>query len=66
MTDYIKSDLIRYYGKTNFLIFLKVYLKNSTVRFQVAFWLCQGKEIVKLIGLILYKINCNRNLTFHI
>ncbi len=37
MTDYIKSDLIRYYGKTNFLIFLKVYLKNSTVRFQVAF-----------------------------
>lgn len=61
MIDYIKSDLMRYYGKTNFITFCKAYLKNKAFRFQVAFRLCHGRGIVKFIGCILYKLDHNRN-----
>lgn len=61
MIDYIKSDLIRYYGKTDIITFFSAYIKNKTFRFQFAFRLCHGKGIVKLIGCILYKLNRNRN-----
>ena len=40
MNDYIKSDLMRYYGKYDILTFITAYLKNRTFRFQYAFRLC--------------------------
>lgn len=62
MIDYIKSDLIRYSGKTTTLSFLKEYVGNRTYRWQVAFRLCHGKGVIKILGVILYKLNRNRNI----
>ena len=61
MIEYIKSDLIRYYGKNDLFTFFVGYLKNRAFRFQVAFRLCQGKGIVKFIGLFLWFINRSKN-----
>lgn len=55
--QYIRSDLFRYKGKTNFLSFLKLYIKSAVFRWQVAFRLCKGKFIVKLLGYLLWTIN---------
>ena len=57
MNDYIKSDLMRYYGKYDRLTFLKAYLTNSTFRFQCAFRLCQSTGIARKFGALLWKIN---------
>ena len=57
MNDYIKSDLMRYYGKYDCFTFFKAYLLNSTFRFQYAFRMYQSKGISKLIGLFLWRIN---------
>lgn len=57
MNDYVKSDLFRYYGKTDIFTFLKAYLRNRTFRFQCAFRLCQSSGSEKLIGLFLWRIN---------
>ncbi len=57
MNEYVKSDLMRYYGKYNVFTFIKAYFKSSTFRFQYALRLCQSKGISKLIGLFLWKIN---------
>ncbi len=54
MNKYIKSDLFRYCGKTDFLSFLKTYIKNSAFRFQCAFRLCQDNGIKKILGFILW------------
>ena len=61
MNEYIKSDLMRYYGGgANKTTFLKAYLCNRTFRFQCAFRMCQCKGFVKLVGLFLWKINRTR------
>ena len=62
MNDYIKSDLMRYYGKTNFITFIKAYFKNRTFRFQYAFRLCNTKGLKKYIGYVLYKTNRTRRI----
>ncbi len=51
--EYIKSYLFRYYGKNNFLTFIKAYLRNKTFRFQCAFRMCNGKGLSKYIGILL-------------
>ena len=40
MDDYIKSDLMRYYGKQDMYTFLYAYFRNRTFRFQCALRLC--------------------------
>lgn len=57
MNRYIKSDLIRYYGKSDVFVFLKAYFRNRTFRFQCAFRLCRAEGIMKIIGLFLWKLN---------
>ena len=57
MKDYIKSDLMRYYGKYDIITFFIAYLRNRTFRFQFAFRLYHGKGLVKLIGFVLWELN---------
>lgn len=54
MNEYIKSDLYRYYGKTGFMRFLKLYLVNCGFRFQVAHRLVNSSGVEKVIGKILW------------
>ena len=62
MNDYVKSDLMRYYGKYDGFTFIKAYLKNRTFRFQYAFRLCQCSGIIKAFGLFLWAGNRTRRL----
>ena len=57
MNDFVKSDLMRYYGKYDMCTFIKAYLNNRTFRFQYAFRLSQCSGVAKLAGLILWKMN---------
>ncbi|MFR8142473.1 MAG: DapH/DapD/GlmU-related protein [Dorea sp.] len=57
MNDYVKSDLMRYYGKYDVITFLKAYFRNSTFRFQYAFRMCHCTGLAKLIGLFLWGVN---------
>lgn len=60
MNKYIKSDLFRYYGKSDFVTFLKAILKNRTFRFQFVFRMCQGKGVLKMLGGALWLLNQSR------
>lgn len=61
LNEFIKSDLYRYYGKTDLNTLLKAYLKNATFRTQVSIRLCQSKSKIEVFfGKILYKINRNK------
>ena len=55
MNEYVKSDLVRYYGKYDSLTFVKAFWGNRTFRFQYGLRLCQDKGVRKVIGFILYK-----------
>lgn len=55
--DYIKSDLMRYYGKCDISMLVYAYLTNSTFRFQFALRLCKSNGINRIAGLILWKMN---------
>lgn len=57
MNEYVKSDLMRYYGKYDILTFFKAYFKNRTFRFQFALRMCQCTGFSRHVGLILWKIN---------
>lgn len=57
MNDYIKSDLHRYYGKHDFITFIKAYFLNRTFRFQYAFRMCQTRGLSRYLGLILWRLN---------
>ena len=57
MNDYVKSDLMRYYGMYDKITFVKTLLFNRTFRFQYTFRLCHEKGIWKLLGLFLWGIN---------
>jgi len=61
MNDYVRSDLMRYYGKYDILTFFKAYLKNKTFRFQYAFRLCHTFGLSKYFGFFLWKINRTRH-----
>lgn len=58
--DYIKSDVMRYYGKCDTLTILKSFRKSPTMRWQISFRMCHGTGIIKLIGKILWKLNRTR------
>lgn len=57
MNDYIKSDLMRYYGKYDTKTFINAYLRDRTFRFQCAFRLCRCTGFAKRVGMVLWKIN---------
>ncbi len=58
MDDYIKSDLMRYYGKQDMYTFLYAYFRNRTFRFQCALRLCHvSGGVMKIIGQLLWIIN---------
>ena len=57
MNDYVKSDLMRYYGKFTKLTFVRAYIFNKTFRFQYALRLSQQSGISKFFGIILWRIN---------
>ncbi len=60
MNEYIKSDLQRYYGKTDHITFVKALLRNRLFRFQCAFRLCNDKGLRKLLGRFMWKLNRTR------
>ncbi len=57
MNDYIKSDLMRYYGKYDIFTFIKAYCTNRIFRFQCAFRLCHCTGLVKIVGRFLWIMN---------
>lgn len=61
MNDFIKSDLIRYYGNCKINTFIRAILRSRTFRFQYALRLCQDKGIKKFCGLILWHFNRTKN-----
>ena len=62
MNDYIKSDLMRYYGRFDTATFCKAYIESSTFRFQCALRLTQSYGLEKIIGLVLWKMNRTKKL----
>ncbi len=58
MNEYVKSDLLRYYGQADNKTFWKAYFENNIFRFQVAFRLAKSEAALeKIIGRILWKLN---------
>lgn len=60
MNGYIKSDLMRYYGKTDALTFLKGLLLNRTFRFQCYLRMYSQKGFSKYLGFLLWKLSPTR------
>ena len=56
-SDYIKSDLMRYYGKYDFGTFVRGYLTNPLIRFQVAHRLCNAESPLRFLGYALWAVN---------
>jgi serine O-acetyltransferase len=61
VNDYIKSDLMRYYGKYDGATFIKAYFKNPTFRFLCAFRLCNCTGLARILGSFLWKMNWTKN-----
>lgn len=59
MNEYIKSDLYRYEGKTNWLMFFNEFFRNDCFRVQVAHRLINNSthRIFYYLGIILYLFN---------
>jgi len=62
MNQYVKSDLFRYYGKCDYITFVKAILRNRTFRFQYAFRMVQSRGISKYWGFFLWVLNRSRKL----
>ena len=60
MNQYVKSDLFRYYGKSDWLTFVKAILRNDAFRFQYAFRMCQCRGVLKYWGGVLWFFNRTR------
>lgn len=54
--ELIKSDLFRYAGTTSSKAFIKTYVKEAGFRFSVAFRLVNAGGVLKLFGIILWKL----------
>lgn len=65
MLEYIKSDLYRYYGKCNLKTFIYGYIKNKCFRFTTYLRMCNGKGIIKYIGLFFWILNRNKSIQIH-
>ena len=59
MNEYIKSDLFRYTGRTDWKAFLYQY-QDKTFRWQVAFRLYNSKGMEHFVGILLWKLNLTR------
>lgn len=58
LSDYIRSDLKRYYNKYDNITLIKALIKNKTFRFQFVFRLCSSSHIIiHYIGLVFWKLN---------
>jgi len=57
MNKYIKSDLMRYYGKYDNVTFIKAFLCDRTFRFQCALRLCRDSGIKRVLGKIMYRFS---------
>lgn len=64
VTDYIKSDLMRYYGKYGFGTFVRGYLTNPLIRFQVAHRLCNAESPARFLGYALWAVNRTKKYIF--
>lgn len=62
LNEYVKSDLFRYYGKYDFITFIKGYYKNRAFRLQVALRLSQSTGLTKILGNILWAINGSKQI----
>lgn len=60
MNDYVKSDLMRYYGKYDNITLIKAIIRNRTFRFQFIFRMCQQRGIERIIGRALWELNYTR------
>ena len=60
MNKYVKSDLFRYYGKSDLITFIKAIVKNGTFRFQYVFRTCQSNSILRYWGNFLWALNRTR------
>lgn len=60
MNRYVQSDLYRYTSKITFGAFLKLYLRNKTFRWQVAFRLVNSSKAEKVLGYLLWTFNRNK------
>lgn len=65
MNEYMKSDLMRYYGKTDALTFAKGLFLNRTFRFQCILRLGAGSGFKKALGFVLWKL-CRTRRTIQI
>ena len=54
--ELIKSDLFRYAGTISSKEFIKTYVKEAGFRFSVAFRLVNAGGVLKLLGIILWKL----------
>lgn len=61
MNDYIRSDLMRYYGRFDVCTFIRAVLFNRTFRFQYIFRLCNDRGVKKIIGCVLWGFNRTRH-----
>lgn len=60
ITNYIRSDIYRYYGSSSPLTCVKAILFNKTARLQCILRLCQGSGLVGAMGGLLYTVNRTR------
>ena len=57
MNNYVKSDLMRYYGKCDNVTFFKALVINRTFRFQYVFRLCHEDGMKRLAGRVMWSLN---------
>ncbi len=57
MNDYVKSDLMRYYGNYKYSTLFKALWRNYVFRFQFAFRMCQCGGVQHIFGRVLWKLN---------
>lgn len=57
VSDYIKSDLVRYYGKSGCFVFARAYCRSRVFRLQCALRLCNGEGVARIAGRVLYGFN---------
>ena len=63
--ELIKSDLFRYAGTTSSKAFIKTYIEGASFRFSVAFRLVNAGGVLKLLGIILWKLRNHQQIQIH-
>lgn len=60
MNEYVKSDLFRYYGKSDFWTMGRALVKDRVFRFQYALRMYQSKGLSRYYGFLLWIFNKTR------